>query len=264
MRYAPAILLLGLVAAACSPETEISGFYESVDYRTGVAADDYTSSGERGNVMISEIHWAGSVEGDRDAWVHDPSDVFIELQNKHNRPMHLTGWQLIVDTGENLDTLHVMSSSDRARRVYVLPARENGMPVEPNGYVVIAARRDGAFANADYFIDDLELPHGPFEITLVDSDDRLIDGAGDDRKPVFAGAWDRVTARSMERIQLIFGNRGNVDASWHSYSYNTWDGEAHDALRVNIGEAWRTLTYATPGMPNSPDYSGNVSSGSFE
>ena len=35
-------------------------------------------------------------------------------------------------------------------------------------------------------------------------------------------------------------------------------------LRSRIRADWRALTFATPGRPNSPDYSGYISSGSFE
>ena len=78
-----------------------------------------------------------------------------------------------------------------------------------------------------------------FEVTLRDLDERLIDHIGDDRKPPFAGSWDGVTSRSMERIQLIFNNRGDRDAAWHSYSLNDFDeddrGAFHQRLRNQIG-----------------------------
>ena len=139
--------------------------------------------------------------------------------------------------------------------------------------VVIAAKRDGAYADvADYFIEDLRIPDGPFEIVIKDLDERLIDHVGDDRKPPFAGAWDGYVARSMERIQLIFNNRGNRESAWHSYSLNGFDAESpeldrgafHRELRVGIRDDYKARTFATPGQPNSPDYSGNTSTGSFE
>jgi len=256
---------------ACDLEPQPDGRDQQVGYRDGTSTYDYTSSGERGNVQVSEVFWAGSVEGTMSARVHDPGDVFIELQNKHPRPMYFTGWIITIVAGDNLDTYGpYRGTRERFSRSYVLPAPEHGQPTAPNGYAVIAARRDGAFRNADFYLEDLVLPESPFEIVLQDRDERLIDHVGDVRKTPFAGSWDLVTARSMERIQLIFGNRGNTNAAWHSYSLNTWntaerDGVLlHELLRQNVHPDYRELTYATPGMPNSPDYSGNVSSGSFE
>jgi len=279
MRHRTAIAALvaaGALGGCALDEPEGDGRNQQVEYRTGTNENpnvddpiDYTSNGERGNVSVTEVLWSGSVEGTMEARVHHPDDIFIELQNKHPRPVHLTGWLLTVRTGANLDTYEpYVSHGDRAHVTYVLPARENGQPIEPNGYVIIAARRDGAFRDADYYIEDLRLPEGPFEISLQDLDERLMDHALDYRKPIFAGGFDLVTSRSMERTQLIFGNRGNRDSSWHAYSLNAWDAAGEDSLHVSlrrrIHEDFRALTYATPGRPNSPDYSGNVSSGSFE
>ena len=139
--------------------------------------------------------------------------------------------------------------------------------MQPNEYVLIAVRADGAFPTADYIVPDLKFPDGSFAIDLYDIDERIIEGMGDTHKERFAGSWDLVTARSMERSQSLFGNSGSVDGSWHSYSGNDFDlapatgPRLHDALRVNIAEAYRPLTFATPGLPNSPDYAGIISSG---
>lgn len=262
-------LLLTLHAAACALDPEPDNRNEQVYYRVGTSDDDYLSNGERGNFIITEINWAGSVERVNDGYVHHPDDVFIELQNRHNRPMYLTDWLLTVETGISMDTVQVIHDRHRAaRQTYLLPLRELNRPVEPNEFVVIAARRDGAFRQADYYIDDLRLPDAPFAMTLQDLDERLLDGVGDHRKPLFAGSWDLVTARSMERTQLLFNNRGDRDLAWHSYSLNEFstdsDAELHIELRSGVHEAFIERTLATPGKPNSPDYSGNVSSGSFE
>lgn len=270
--------LVSCAALGCdqlSGSLEKDGRNEQVGYRTGTAADDYLSNGERGNFMITEINWAGSVEGAPGAGRrYDPDDDFIELQNKHNRPMFITGWLLTVETGNDTDGLIEGGSRTKPhRKTYVIPARADQRPVEPNQFVVIAAKRGGAFADADIFIEDFALPDAPFSITLRDLDERLIDGAGDARKRPFAGSYDLVTARSMERIQLIFANRGNRESAWHSYALNDplpglaadEDSAAlHEALRVGVAPGYRAFTMATPGMPNSPDYSGFVSSGDFQ
>jgi hypothetical protein len=260
-------LVLAAASMACEPQPEDDGRGESVGYRSGTAADDYTSNGERGNVSISEINWAGSVSNGSGS--HDRDDIFIELQNKHPRPIFLKGWLLTIEAGHHSDGLvYPHDRRDRSSLTYVLPARENGLAIETNEFVIISRKRDGAFRDADFFIEDLSIPDGPFEMTLQDLDERLIDHIGDDRKLPFAGAWDGVTARSMERIQLIFNNRGNRDSAWHSYSLNDFDvgrrAEYHLLLRGRVHPDYAAKTFATPGMPNSPDYSGNTSSGSFE
>ena len=89
-------LVASLIAlSSCATQPEPDGRNESVGYRTGTVEDDYTSKGERGNVSISEIHWAGSVrDGD---FRHDPDDVFIELQN--TPACILKGWLLTIEFG---------------------------------------------------------------------------------------------------------------------------------------------------------------------
>ena len=224
-------------------------------YRSGTEEDGFTSNGERGNVLITEVNWAGSVTDDG---VYDPTDVYIELQNKHPRPLHLTGWQLIVEAGTNRP-----GDNPRSRITYPIPLRENGEPFETNEYVVITTRADGASVKADYIIPDLKIPRDFFRITIRDIDDRLIEPAGSTHLEVFAGGFDLVTVRSMERVQLLFSNRGTHNASWHAYSYNEWD-EDHAVRQEFIREGFKLRTFGSPGKANSPDYSGNTSSGSFE
>ena len=265
-------LLVSILAAcltiACNTPIEPDGRGEQTGYRSGTAADEYRSNGERGNITITEIFWTGSVRDGGDGFEHDPGDVFIELQNKHPRPIYLTGWLLKIEAGHANEGLHLRSRRYRSEQTFVLPERRNGQPLYPNEYAIVAAKNTGAFPNADFVVPEFRLPDGPFEVTLRDVDERLIDHVGDDRKPPFAGSWDGVTSRSMERIQLIFNNRGGRDAAWHSYSLNDFDtgdrAAFHQRLRANLAPEYMARTYATPGFPNSPDYSGNTSSGDFQ
>ncbi|MCB9506636.1 MAG: hypothetical protein H6697_03090 [Myxococcales bacterium] len=255
-------------AGACGDSRLYDERGMTVGYRSGTVDDGYLSSGERGTVVITEVNWAGSVEKVEDGYVHDASDVFIELRNQHYRPVHLTGWTLEITVGDDSPGAYAdgqtFGGEGHWSATYTIPPRENGHAVDTNEYVVVAARRDGAFADADYFIEDLALPVDRFEVTLRDLDRRLIESAGNVKEPVFGGAWDLVTARSMERTQLIFSNDGGRNASWHTYAFNAWDGSAHDALRARIAPEFRERTFASPGLASSPDYSGNTSAGSFE
>lgn len=230
-RYIAACALLVAACNADPGEPEISPLYRNVE-------DGQPSSGERGSMMISEIHFAGSVTDDG---VHDADDVFIELWNKHPRPINVSGWRIEVD-GD-------FSGG------YRIPAVED--PIPPNGFFVIARRDNGAFADvADVFIPDLELGKKMVHVELRDFDRRLMEDGGSTTERVFTGGFDGVTARSMERVALIFGNRGTSSRNWHAYS----DSVGFDTIR----DGYRTYTLASPGVANSPDYTGNASSGGFE
>ncbi len=196
-----------------------------------------TSSGERGSIQITEINYAGSVANDG---THYADDIFIELQNKEERKVNMTGWRLVV-RGDASETYRIPEVA----------------PLETNDYLVIATKRDGAFADvADAFIEDLDLGKTHFEITILDQDKRLIGSAGSEHKRIFAGGYDTVTVRSMERVQLLFSNSGSLSRSWHAYSSDTGF--------ETIAEGYRENTLASPGEANSTDYSGSTSTGSFE
>ena len=260
------LALCVLVLAACRDLPDDEHGYQ-VEVRDGTKGEGYLSNGERGNVLITEINWAGSVRGsDVEHLVHDPQDEFIELQNKTARPMHYTDWLIVIESDRVRGALE---TEDRVRDTFVasyrLPRRKGGKPAYTNEYVIIARSRDGAFPDADFVVEDLELPTTDFTITLRDIDLRLIDASGSLGERVFAGGWDLVSVRSMERVQLIFTNDGQRESSWHAYSLHPWSPtDLHTVLRAHIASAYAPFTFATPGMPNSPDYSGNTSSGSFE
>jgi hypothetical protein len=226
-----AAALLGVGCNGDPGNPAVSPLYRNV-------VDGEPSSGERGSMQISEIHYAGSVS---DEGVYDADDVFIELWNKHPRPINVSGWRLEVD-GDFHDG-------------YRIPDVENA--IQPNGHFVIARRRNGAFADvADAFIDNLELGKKVLHVELRDHDRRLMEDGGSTEERVFTGGYDGVTVRSMERSALIFGNRGSNSRNWHAYS---------DSVGFeSISEGYRLYTLASPGSANSADYSGNASSGGFE
>jgi hypothetical protein len=99
-----------------------------------------------------------------------------------------------------------------------------------------------------------------FELTLRDGDERLIEGAGDDSVPPFVGGFDGVRSRSMERVELMFGGEGSEAQAWHFYT--PYEVEVPNDDRIAPGCLGRTL--ASPGRPNSPDYSGAFATGNFD
>ena len=229
-----------LLALAAGCNTNPGYPDEQVGFRDGL--DDTTHSGERGSVQISEILWSGSITDDGN-W--DPTDIFIELRNEGNRPVNVSGWFLQVDGSMN--------------RSWVIPTTSRKINV--GEHVFIAAKNTGCFPEPDYIIEDLALPLGdPFRVKLSDRDERLIEYAGSRTMPPFAGGYDLVTSRSMERIEVMFGGRGTMPHMWHFFT----DAEVEVPNTDRIATNCRTLTGASPGRANSPDYSGAFSTGSFE
>ena len=66
MRLPWTILITALVLGGCSLEDPGDSDH-NLYYRGGTSDDGYTSNGERGAISITEVNWAGSVEGTLDA-----------------------------------------------------------------------------------------------------------------------------------------------------------------------------------------------------
>lgn len=237
--------MLWLFLFACNPDP--GELDQTVGYRDG--SDDGPTSGERGSVKITEVLWSGSVTNAGD---HDATDVFIEIRNESARPVRLTGWQIEL-TGS-------------IARTYTIPAPTefSGLEddlVQVGEHVFIATKTTGCFPEPDFLIPELVLPEGdPFELTLRDADERLIEPIGSEYAPPFAGGYDLVRTRSMERVELMFGGAGREPSSWHFYTPS----EVDVPNNIHVAEGCQEYTLASPGMANSPDYSGAYSTGSFE
>jgi len=229
--------ILALVACNPDPSDQMD---QDVIYRT--PEEGGATSGERGNVVISEILWSGSVDDDGN-W--DPTDVFIEIRNQGNLPVNLSGWR--IDLEGAYETGWRIPDSDLVLRT--------------GEHRFIAAKTTGCFPEPDWVIPGLFAPQNdPFEFTLRDADERLIEPAGSSTMPPFAGGYDLVRSRSMERIELMFGGRGSEPQSWHFYNEVAEDIPNNDRIAENC----REFTLASPGRANSKDYSGALSAGGFE
>lgn len=233
----PALATLALTAACNgTPDTPRQG----VGFRDGL--DGGPQSGERGSVKITEVLWSGAVPA---SGVWDPTDVFVEIRNESARPLVITGWQIVV-TGANTQT-------------YPIP--EIGRALEVGAHWFFAAKDTGCFPDPDAVLPGLAFFAGdPVEVTLLDADDRLIEPIGADDAPPFAGGYDLVESRSMERVELMFGAEGTSPTAWHYYTQAEVEVPNNDRIAPDC--AARTL--ASPGRPNSPDYSGATASGSLE
>jgi hypothetical protein len=230
-------ILLALLA--CNPDP---GHPEQgVDFRTPLA--EGPQSGERGSVKISEVLWSGSVDDDG-SW--DPSDVFVEIRNEGSFQLDLSGW--------------IIEESGALHRTFRIPSTDYRLDVGQHAF--IAAKTTGCFPEPDWVIPELAFAKGgdPFELTLRDFDERLIEPIGSEELPAFAGGYDGVRSRSMERVELMFGGDGSSPHVWHFYT----DAEVDVPNNDRISENCRRSTKASPGRPNSPDYSGAFAAGSLE
>ena len=144
-------------------------------------------------------------------------------------------------------------------RTWRLP--DTDLEIEVGAHVYYAAKTSGCFPEPDAVIEDFTLPYGDaFELTLRDADERLMEPIGDEDAPPFAGGYDGVVSRSMERVEIMFGGRGTEPQMWHFYTPYEVDVPNNDRVK----EDCRSLTHASPGRANSPDYSGAMSVGGFE
>lgn len=244
-----------LLLFACNPDP--GELDETVGYRDGL--DGGPTSGERGNVVIAEILWSGSVNA-QGVW--DPTDVFVEIHNQGNKPVNISSWRLVL--------------SGDVETTWVLPATDRRLEVGDRA--VVAHKNTGCFPEADFIVAGMAFPFGdPFELTLLDADERLMEPSGSEHMPPFAGGYDLVASRSMERINLMFGANGGQPEIWKYYAESgapddgsedpemlgvySVDGNPNNDL---VKKECRRYTLASPGRANSPDYSGSYASGSFE
>lgn len=233
------LLLLPLVLAACpAPTDEVL----EVGYRSTLRPGG--DNGERGTVKINEILWSGAIREVDGQPVWDPTDIFLEVRNEGMRPLNLSGWRLHIN-GVRAEGFRFPQSD------FVLDVAQEAF---------VAAKTTGCFPEPDWVIEGLRLPMDPFSVTLLDVDERLIEVAGNKDMPPFAGGYDLVVSRSMEMNNMMFGVRGSMPHAWHHYT----DAEVEVPNNTRMDEACRRYTLASPGLPNSPDYSGQFASGAFD
>lgn len=234
------LALASLVACDnADPSEELT---QSVGYRSGVGG---TTSGERGNIKITEVLWSGSVSDDGN---YDPEDVFVELKNEGALPVNVENWLLEIDGALQLD--------------WRIPAGNTVIGVGDR--IIIAHKDTGCFPTPDIIMPELRFSgRDPFRLTLRDSDERLIEPIGSRTMPPFAGGYDLVRSRSMERIEMMFGGYGSEPQVWHYYTplrEEEFDVENNDLVAISC----RQGTLASPGRANSPDYSGAFAAGNLE
>ncbi|MFH0834401.1 MAG: lamin tail domain-containing protein, partial [Patescibacteria group bacterium] len=191
-----------LVATLDDPLTtnyQISGLANSQDYSvrittidaagnesagvsaTATTAEIFTTA-EPGEVIFSEIGWAGSTTSSADEW--------LELQNISNKIFNLAGWKILGAATSGGD--------------FEIPAGT----LEPGEFFVVAnySADDSALAiDPDFVSTNLSLSNSSFEIILKDYAGTTVDSAGDGGAPP-AGA-SGATPASMLRTPDLSGWR---------------------------------------------------------
>lgn len=176
--------------------------------------------GSPGDVWINEINWAGSVRNDgRRSY----TDKFIELKNRTNRRINISGWYIVGTT----------SKSWRIK-MFIFP---EGSHIEPNGYIVVFRSTNNAFYYTNAVVDNfLYLYHQDSQnyvhLVLKDKYGNVIDIAGDPYSPPFAGQISSSFA-SMKRL----GTDGRLPSSWITTTNNN----------SFVRDVYRSRTFATPG-----------------
>lgn len=197
----------------------------ALDEPTGAAGYNFTSLDVRGQIFITEIHWAGSV--DNAGAKSDPDDDFIEIKSILAGPIDLGGWGI------------VFSGSFNHR--FVFPA---GTVLESGGRFVVGTRTNGAFTAHDFVDPALKIPAYGWAVSVQDGGGKVSDSADfSGRSWLPAGMALPEIRRSMVREEDAFqsGEPGDQYDSWTTYgSHDSW----WSAGRISTD--YRSAVYCSP------------------
>jgi hypothetical protein len=202
----------------------------------------YPSSADKsGSVVINEFLWGSTYDKDGKYYAYDQ---FIELYNKEEYAINLSGWKI-----------EVKSSDGGSRVIAIIP---NGTIIEGRGYLTIGESREWAFPKLDITDDDWDNKYdfgirgSDSVIVLYDKDGREVDRAGkegcrfddEDCYPFVRSAYnlsDKIK-RSYERIDVKV--RGDELSNW---KMNT---SLEDGV-IGISAGYLGHTYGSVGGKNS-------------
>jgi len=193
-----------------------------------VKLDRTIEDAEEKEVLINEIMWSGSSEGESDEW--------IELYNDTTREIKLKNWE-IVGAGSGGDSI-------------ILPASAT---IPSGGYYLIANYTDTDSdselnVTVDFVTTALDLSDGGEDLELVDAFENIIDRAeasggwpdGETDTEGETGKW-----KSMERNDIP--GDGTDPNDWHT---------CEDAV-CNDDTYWDTNNGSNYGTPGSENHSEN-------
>ncbi len=226
-----------------------------------------------GDVVISELMWAGSYEGTS----YNSTDDWIELYNTTDRAIDISHWGITWDASEK--TIYPIPDEfnwfkDGVASRHYGPGR---LIIPAKGYFLLKGQNKG-IETSDNKISgtkDFDLNSSALFVRLYDGTMNLIDQAGTGDPP-FAGKVDSANRRtfSMERFFYPAGHPqagkalpGTSPGSWYTSNGNmglsTNSSDLCDNASVNFrapcGTGQVEDTYKK-GMVATPNYSGNSTS----
>jgi hypothetical protein len=222
-----------------------------------------------GDVVISEISWAGSYTGTS----LDAADDWIELYNRTNRAIDISHWSISWDDRESVffpipDQYNWFKDGVSGRHY------SSGRLIIPaGGYFLLKGKNNKVINNSDVKISgtkNFALEASSLRLRLYDTAMNLIDEAGDSSPPS-AGKLDsfRQVAYTMERFFYPTGHPlagqplpGASPGSWYTSNGNNLTGGSLLGLG-QIQSAYAGCTdsagSATRCTVGTPNYSGAVS-----
>lgn len=223
---------------------------------TGQLSHSSGSTANPGDVVISEVMWAGSYEATSPSPTLDANDDWIELRNMTNRDIDVSHWVITWDQKELRhypipDEFNWFEASV-ATRHYAL----GRLVIPANGYFLLK-NANGALNSSDNKISgtkEFSLNSASMIVRLYDLTMNLIDQAGDGSPP-FAGKLDTFNQRTHSMERFFSGSTalpGSSPGSWYTSNGNNLAG----ASAQGTGQISETFRNGTIGTPN---YSGNFS-----
>lgn len=200
---------------------------------TGQIREPAGDAASFGDVVISEIAWAGSYTGTS----LDAGDDWLEFYNRTNRPIDISHWSISWDDRETQffpipDQYNWFKAGIAGR--HLSPGR---LIIPAGGYFLLKAKNNKVINNADVKISgtkNFTLESSSLRVRLYDAAMNLIDEAGDSGPPS-AGKLDsfRQVAYSMERFFYPTGHPlagqalpGTSPGSWYTSNGNNLTGGA--------------------------------------
>lgn len=164
----------------------------------------------KGDVIISELMWAGSEIS--------TADEFIELKNTTEKIINISGWKVVNSSGIVLEI-----SSGK---------------IAPNGYFLISnydEKKSIVNVKPNFVTTAVSLSNDNLKISLYKGDinlaDNLMDVAGDGKTPL-AGEKEPIK-KSMERNDEI--KDGQLKTSWHTcFKSQNLDADTKECATPNI------------------------------
>lgn len=198
----------------------------ALDEPTGATGYNFTELDVRGEIFITEVHWAGSVNNGGSN--NDPDDDFIEIKSILAGPIDLSGW--------------VIEFSGSFNHRFVFP---QGTLMQAGGRFVIGTHTNGAFSSHDFVDPGLKIPSSGWRVAVMDGGNKKSDSADFTvRSWLPAGMALPGVRRSMVREEDAFqsGEPGDQYDSWTTYgSHDSW----WSSQRINTD--YRSAVYGSPG-----------------